>query len=156
MEMKCSLRSNSPRDCQCPSRSSVGLTSIRKYKYKMAPSSAEIKYKTTMALANDAEGPKEGTWSAANWSKCRQRLVSDRAKQRNCHETMNHQQRDRHLRPLRMTASWSRSECTAGGFRAMRQATVARPLIAERGRPSCSVRTPPRSRMALPPKVGSD
>src|SRR5207344_2433783 len=56
MEMKCSLMSKKPRACQCPARSSDGLMSTRKYKYTIPPSSAEITYKMTTALANEAGG----------------------------------------------------------------------------------------------------
>jgi hypothetical protein len=114
----------------------VLLTSTRKYRYKMAPSRAETKYKSTMALANGAEGavrkrPGKEPGRAQTGAHCPQRLVSDRAKHRNRHQTMNHQQRDPHH-----ARRWVQ-ECDKRQRRAPHCS----------GCPSCSGRTPQRSRM---------
>jgi hypothetical protein len=105
----------------------VLLTSTRKYRYKMAPSRAETKYKSTMALANGAEGavrkrPGKEPGRAQTGAHCRQRLVSDRAKHRNRHQTMNHQQRDPHhaRRWFKNATSDSGEPLTAAAARAAR------------------------------------
>src|SRR6476620_5432951 len=60
IEIKCTLRSKRPSACQWPSRSSTGLMSTLKYRYKIPPNRAETAYRITMVLAY------EDDWTARN------------------------------------------------------------------------------------------
>jgi hypothetical protein len=56
MATKCSLMSKRPSVGHWPARSNSGRMSTRKYRYTIQPSSVETAYRTTMALAKEADG----------------------------------------------------------------------------------------------------